>query len=98
MLQVFADNPVATLSKQTDLKLFTALLEMAGATAVFSEPKARVTLLAPTDAVRVYATGSTALKGLRTQFRLCRKLSMIDQDCTDSISCEISNNCCISCR
>eukprot|EP00775_Hariotina_reticulata_P003131 gene3131-3409_t len=47
---VFAQHPVATLSKQKDLKLFTALVEMAGATGVLSEPKARVTLLAPTDA------------------------------------------------
>jgi hypothetical protein len=41
-----------TTMKKAELSTFLSLIDMAGATAAFSNEKARVTLLAPTDEVR----------------------------------------------
>lgn len=49
-MQAVADNPMATL-KANGLTSLAALAEVAGASAALSASKARVTLLAPSNAV-----------------------------------------------
>jgi hypothetical protein len=71
MVQVRAaeTHAIDTL-KAAKLSTFASLIDLAGATAAFSNEKARVTLLAPTDEVRDELLCATAGRGLMVPWLL----------------------------